>query len=36
MDLKDIAEERFRKGYSCSQSVFSARLNAGILIPLCH
>ena len=24
MDVKDIAEARFREGYSCSQSVFSA------------
>jgi hypothetical protein len=24
MDLTDIAEARFREGYSCSQSVFSA------------
>lgn len=24
MDLKDTAEARFREGYSCSQSVFSA------------
>jgi C_GCAxxG_C_C family probable redox protein len=24
MDLKDIAQERFRDGYSCSQAVFSA------------
>ncbi|MCX6026829.1 MAG: C-GCAxxG-C-C family protein [Chloroflexi bacterium] len=37
MDLTDIAEARFREGYSCSQAVFSAlaqRWNIGLDVSL--